>query len=351
MPNWKKLVTSGSNAALSSLFVSNAVTASIVSASTVIGTTGRFNNLQVSGSTVMSGSGVLLQLIGSGSTIFSISGSGGEIFKIADDANNTSLFTVSSASINLLDIDSSKNVRISGSLIVTGSITGSLFGTASWAYSSSQALTASYVTGSIFTNTNPALSASYALSSSYSVSSSYALSSSYSVSASYALSSSYSVSSSYAVSSSYSLSSSFATTSSYALTASYVNPLKQIVEITGSLYTTGSNIFIGTQTVTGSLFTTGSNTLVGNTILSGTLQVQGEYPPEAGSASVSVVGNVDLNGFLRFDPVTSNIDTTISASYIYVSGSTNDLYFSQNGAGYTNTTRLHISAWDKTLDV
>ena len=110
--------------------------------------------------------------------------------------------------------------------------------------------------------------------------------------------------------------------------------------ITGSLLTTGSNIFIGTQTVTGSLFTTGSNTLVGNTILSGTLQIQGEYPPEAGSASVSIVGNVDLNGFLRFDPVTSNIDTTISASYIYVSGSTNDLYFSQNGVGYTNTTRL-----------
>ena len=110
--------------------------------------------------------------------------------------------------------------------------------------------------------------------------------------------------------------------------------------LTGSLNTSGSNTFIGTQTVTGSLFTTGSNTLVGNTILSGTLQIQGQYPPQAGSASVSVVGNVDLNGFLKFDPVTSNIDTTISASYIYVSGSTDDLYFSQNSKGYANTTRL-----------
>ena len=39
-------------------------------------------------------------------------------------------------------------------------------------------------------------------------------------------------------------------------------------------------------------------------------------------------------------PVTTNIDTSVSASYIYVSGSTNDLYFSQNGDGYGNTTRL-----------
>ncbi len=57
---------------------------------------------------------------------------------------------------------------------------------------------------------------------------------------------------------------------------------------TGSFATTGSNIFRGDQTVTGSLFTTGSNTLVGNTILSGTLQIQGEYPPSVGSASVNL---------------------------------------------------------------
>jgi hypothetical protein len=38
--------------------------------------------------------------------------------------------------------------------------------------------------------------------------------------------------------------------------------------------------------------------------------------------------------------VSTSINTSISASYIYVSGSTNDLYFSQNGAGYNNVTRL-----------
>jgi len=79
---------------------------------------------------------------------------------------------------------------VTGSINAT-SITSSLFGTASWAQSASQALTASflpvatyqitsswavsasraitssYVTGSIFTSTNPALSASYALTASY----------------------------------------------------------------------------------------------------------------------------------------------------------------------------------------
>ncbi len=164
-----------------------------------------------------------------------------------------------------------------------------------------------------------------------------------------ALSSSYAITSSYATTASYAISASYAfnaTTSSYALTASYVNPLRQEVQITGSINATGSNTFtgtntfVGTQIVTGSLLTTGSNTLIGNTILSGSLQVQGQYPPAAGSASVSIVGNVDLNGYLRFDPVNSNINSNISASYIYVSGSTQDLYFSQNGAGYNNVTRL-----------
>ncbi len=117
------------------------------------------------------------------------------------------------------------------------------------------------------------------------------------------------------------------------------------IQFNGNGFFSGSTNFTfnsasNSMTLTGSMFTTGSNTLVGNTILSGTLQIQGQYPPSVGSESVSIVGNMDLNGYLRFDPVTSNINPTISASYIYVSGSTNDLYFSQNGSGYTNVTRL-----------
>ena len=99
---------------------------------------------------------------------------------------------------------------------------------------------------------------------------------------------------------------------------------------TSSFATTGSNIFKGDQTITGSLRTSGSNELIGNTILSGTLQIQGQYPSSAGSQSVSIVGNVDMDGYLRLDPVSSLIDTAISGAYLYVTSSTGDLYFAQN---------------------
>jgi len=115
---------------------------------------------------------------------------------------------------------------------------------------------------------------------------------------------------------------------SYATTASYVNPLNQAVLITGSL------------NVTGSTFQTGNNTLIGNTVLSGSIIISGSNSPGSPTASVQIYGDIRQVGYHRFDPVTTNINTSISASYIYVSGSTNDLYFSQNSAGYNNVTRL-----------
>ena len=87
----------------------------------------------------------------------------------------------------------------------------------------------------------------------------------------------------------------------------------------------GSLTTIGDVTITGSLSTTGSNTLIGVTSLTGALNVS---------------GSETIKGYVQFMPVTTNIDNSLSASYIYVSGSTNDLYFSQNGNGYGNTTRL-----------
>ena len=82
-------------------------------------------------------------------------------------------------------------------LRASGSLTGSLLGTASWASSS---ITASYVSGNIFTSTNPALSASYAL------------------------------------------------TASYAMNGGGGPPVD-----TSTFATTGSNTFVGTQTIEGSL--------------------------------------------------------------------------------------------------
>jgi hypothetical protein len=178
-----------------------------------------------------------------------------------------------------------------------------------------------------------------------------------------------------------------AQTASYianAQTASYVlNAVSASYALNADLFdgkdsttfaTTGSNTFIGTQTVTGSLLTSGSNTLIGNTILNGTIEITGNSTLTgsflvSGSTtqignntligntslsgsiiisgsqgtttpSVQIYGDIRQSGYHRFDPVTTNIDTSVSASYIYVSGSTNDLYFSQNGKGYSNVTRL-----------
>jgi hypothetical protein len=102
----------------------------------------------------------------------------------------------------------------------------------------------------------------------------------------------------------------------------------------------GSTILSGSIAISGSLNTTGSATLIGNSLISGSLTVSGSTTPGSPTASIQIYGDIRQTGYHRFDPVSTNIDTTVSASYIYVSGSTNDLYFSQNGNGYNNVTRL-----------
>ena len=117
-----------------------------------------FNSLQVTGSAnITSTSGIALQLKSSGSTIFSISGSSGEIFNISD-TTSTNLFSVGNGSTPVFSIDNVNATRITGSLLITGSvvvtgsvkvlngITGSVFGTSSWAVN---ATTASLVNGNV----------------------------------------------------------------------------------------------------------------------------------------------------------------------------------------------------------
>jgi hypothetical protein len=135
--------------------------------------------------------------------------------------------------------------RITGSLNVSAGITGSLFGTSSWA---SNATTASYVLN--------AVSSSFSSTSSYVVTAqtaSYVLN---------AISSSFATSASRAVTASYILN---AVSSSYALTASYALnagsggisfPYTGSAVITGSLVVTGSTT--STLGFTGSLFGTSS---------------------------------------------------------------------------------------------
>jgi hypothetical protein len=170
--------------------------------------------------------------------------------------------------------------------------------------------------------------------------------------------------------------------SEYSVTASYYQETDPIfVAKSGSLATTGSNIFIGNQTITGSINLTGSlnqigdythtgnvnhsgskflngifvqtgslsitgsttqignNTLAGNTTLSGSIIISGSTTVPA-TPTIKIYGDMETDGVIKFMPVSKNIDTSISASYIYVSGSTNDLYFSQNSNGFNNVTRL-----------
>jgi hypothetical protein len=161
-----------------------------------------------------------------------------ELIEILTTANNTDYRLIFASNSGLqnpyLDTETSALIYNPFTNTLAGidqlnatSITGSLYGTASWAISSSQAITASYVLN--------AISASYALS------------------------------------------------SSFASTASYVNPLSQSVLITGSLGVTGSTIlyksgstvldiqgssgqlFSVTDSLTGSLFSV--NTVAGLPII------------------------------------------------------------------------------------
>jgi hypothetical protein len=115
-----------------------------------------------------------------------------------------------------------------------------------------------------------------------------------------------------------------------------------------TLYQTGStkfgdsigdtHQFTGSVIISGSTTQIGNNTLIGNTLLSGSLTISGSEPGAA--TNVNIFGDTSLNGALKFLPIVEQLDTQVSASYIFVSGSTKDLYFSQNGEGFNNITRL-----------
>jgi hypothetical protein len=150
--------------------------------------------------------------------------------------NNGGLFS-GSGNFTLLN---NSNLYLTGSLKVSGSITGSLFGTASWANNAVNANTASYILN--------AVSSSFASTASFILLAQSASYVSLAESASYVLN---------AISSSFALTASFvknAQTASYVLnaisasfsrTASYINPLSQPVFISGSTSISGSTGIYG----------------------------------------------------------------------------------------------------------
>jgi hypothetical protein len=101
----------------------------------------------------------------------------------------------------------------------------------------------------------------------------------------------------------------------------------------------GSDAELNSLLVTDNIELTGSLNHTGSYELNGTMIISGSNPEEPPEA-LQVYGDIQTYGYHSFSPVTTDIDTNVSASYIYVSGSTQDLYFSQNGGGYNNITRL-----------
>jgi len=165
----------------------------------------------------------------------------------------------------------------------------------------------------------------------------------------YNISSSYAVTASYAANAGVSINTgSLVTTASFnAFTASYTtgsftgsfigngsgltNLPTQSFD-TGSFAKTGSNIFIGNQTVTGSLNISGSttqigvNNLLGQTNLSGSIYVSG---------SMNALADLTLAGTLRLDPAQDPGGTNLTASFLFTSASNTeqgyDLYYRQDG--------------------
>jgi hypothetical protein len=203
--------------ARSSSFATTASYVTVQSATASFALTASFvnplrQNIQLTGSLFISSSTAALSVFGSGSGVFSVDGTSGRLFSV-DDSLSGSLFSVNTAAgLPVIEAFSDNTIRmgqfgqkalfvsssavgigkenplnaaldVSGSAIVTGSITstvgftGSLQGSASYAISASNADTASYVvTAQTASYVITAQTASYVLNA---VSSSYAATSSF----------------------------------------------------------------------------------------------------------------------------------------------------------------------------
>ena len=83
-------------------------------------------------------------------------------------------------------------------------------------------------------------------------------------------------------------------------------------------------------------------TTTGSIIFSGSRSSNGtEQSSVLVDGDIFVSGGIGTNDYIQLKPVgTLRIPTNTTSSYIYTSGSTNDLYFTQYSGSFTNTTRL-----------
>jgi len=194
--------------------------------------------------------------------------------------------TINPAVISGSLIVSGSGIVVTGSIISTQGFTGSLQGTSSWA---NNVVTASYISSSFFTGINSALSSSYA--GTASLAPNYVLNSSTS---SFLNTSSFNnyTSSVITTSSFNAFTSSVVTTSSFNAFTSSIVTTSSFNSLTSSFAITGSNRFNGNQVITGSVVISGSNinlTVSGSIISSagftGSLQGTSSWSSNAVTAS------------------------------------------------------------------
>jgi hypothetical protein len=303
----------------SSLSASYALTASHVTG--IVAAFPYTGSAQITGSLSVTGS---VNIYKSGSTVLAVSGSTGPLMSITDSISGP-LLTVSTGSVNILVVDSSLVTTITGSLNVQGGITGSLFGTASWATNAS---TASFVT--------TAQTASYVLNA---VSSSFATTASFVTTAQTASFVTLAQTASYVVNAQ---TASFVTTaqtasyvlnavsSSYAATASYVANAQTASYVT--LAQTASYAVNGgvTQLVAGPNITLAPTNGIGQVTISST--GTGTY---YNTSTGSYGSFYDTHSYAIASTTTAysaSLDVTDITNGVYVTGSdTTKVYFANAG--------------------
>jgi hypothetical protein len=224
-------------------------------------------------------------------TIIQVAAPGPQGQKGELNPNNSGSFNITGS------LDISGSLSLTGNLIVsgsstfigpvTGNITGSLLGTASFA--------------------DQATSASYALSSSYAVSASYAFN---------------------------------AISASYALTASYLNPIIQNVLITGSLTVSGSSTFtnIGPSVFSGSIFQTENTaslsyvtaSIVKATSFTGSLLGTASFADNATSASYALSSSYAVSA--SYAQQATSASYALSSSYAEFASQAESASYSISGS-------------------
>ena len=197
--------------------------------------------------------------------------------------------TSNSARSNLL-FASGSQVQVTGSVLATQGFTGSLFGTSSWAISSSQAVSASF-----------SRSGSYAVSASYSQNST---SSSYASSATNANN---------------------ATSASFAITAQNANNAATASNILGGKAPHIPFFITDTTLATSSLYQSGSSTVIINQDAATTANPEALYVWQPSTTSFNVIsGKGNLNNYLQLNIQNTNQGTNASSDVVATADNGNE---------------------------